>query len=88
MRVLLQQKDNGLYFQDPDLWTADALQAKDFITSTAAIDFCVAQRFKGVQMVFKFDQQHYDIVLPVITTRSAAGGHIPLDDLGSRQKRA
>jgi len=38
----------------------------DFISSSAAIDFCVANKLAGVHLVFKFEEQEYDIVLPVI----------------------
>jgi len=38
----------------------------DFVSSSAAIDFCVANKLAGVHLVFKFEEQEYDIVLPVI----------------------
>ena len=38
----------------------------DFVDSTAAIDFCVMNKLKEVQLVLKFDEQQYDIVLPVL----------------------
>ena len=37
----------------------------DFLSSTAAIDFCVANKISNVQLVLKFDEQRYDIVMPV-----------------------
>ena len=65
MRILLQQKETGLYFRDIDSWDSDPSEAMDFLSSTAAIDFCVANKVSGVQLVLKFDEQRYDIVLPV-----------------------
>ncbi len=38
----------------------------DFLSSTSAIDFCVANKINGVQLVLKFEEQRYDIVLPVL----------------------
>ena len=38
----------------------------DFVSSTAAIDFCVSNKLNGVQLVLKFDEQKYDIVMPVL----------------------
>jgi len=78
MRVLLQQKATGLYFQDIDGWTRKASEAMDFLSSTAAIDFCVLNKLIDVQIVLKFDHQNYDIVLPVSAPpqreeRSSAG---------------
>lgn len=69
MRILLQQKDTGLYFKDVGAWDADPGAAMDFLSSTAAIDFCVANKISGVQLVLKFEEQRYDIVLPVLPNR-------------------
>jgi hypothetical protein len=65
MRILLQQKNTGLYFKDIDGWTRNSPEAMDFVSSTAAIDFCVANRLDGLQIVLKFDEQQYEIVMPV-----------------------
>ena len=69
MRILLQQKQSGKYFRDIDAWDADPAEAMDFLSSTAAIDFCVANKISDVQLVLKFDEQRYDIVLPVLKGR-------------------
>lgn len=69
MRILLQQKENGLYFKDIGVWDPDPGQAMDFLSSTSAIDFCVANKISGVQLVLKFEEQRYDIVLPVLPNR-------------------
>ena len=67
MKILLQQKESGLYFRDIGSWDPDPAQAMDFLSSTSAIDFCVANKINGVQLVLKFEEQRYDIVLPVLT---------------------
>jgi hypothetical protein len=64
MRILLQQRDTGLYYKDTDSWTSDSSEAADFVNSTAALEFCAANKLVGVQMVLKFDGEKYDIVLP------------------------
>ena len=64
MRILLQQKETGLYFKDIDAWTRDGSEAMDFLSSAAAIEFCATNRLGGVQVVLKFDEQKCDIVLP------------------------
>lgn len=66
MRILLQQKDTGLYFKDIDSWDPDPAQAMDFVSSTALIDFCVANRISNAHIVLKFNEQRYDIVLPIV----------------------
>ena len=65
MRILLQQKETGLYFKDIDAWSRYSSEAMDFVSSTAAIDFCVMNKLNGVQLVLKFEEHRYDIVLPV-----------------------
>jgi hypothetical protein len=66
MKILLQQKESGLYFRDIGSWDPDPAQAMDFLSSTSAIDFCVANKINHVQIVLKFEEQRYDIVLPVL----------------------
>jgi hypothetical protein len=65
MRILLQQKETGLYFRDVGAWTPTSQEAMDFVSSTAAIDFCVQNKLSGLQLVLKFDEEKYDIVMPV-----------------------
>ncbi len=65
MRILLQQIESGLYFKDTDSWTRNSAEAKDFLSSSAAMDFCAANKIPGVHLVLKFDEQQYDIVMPM-----------------------
>jgi len=73
MRILLQQKESGLYLKDLESWSAKSAEAMEFVNSTAAIDFCVANRLKGVQLVLKFDEQRCDIVLPLVMAPDQTG---------------
>jgi hypothetical protein len=73
MRILIQKKDTGLYFQDVGAWTRNPSEAMDFLSSTSAIDFCVLNKISGVQLVLKFEEQQYDIVLPVLNPKSRRG---------------
>jgi hypothetical protein len=76
MRILLQQKESGLYFRDIDSWDPNPFEAMDFLSSTAAIDFCVANKINDIQLVLKFDEQRYDIVMPVqIHSHEQPGSH-------------
>lgn len=70
MRILIQQKNSGLYFQDIGAWTKNSAEAMDFLSSTSAIDFCVLNKISQVQLVLKFEEQQYDIVLPVLSRTS------------------
>jgi hypothetical protein len=65
MQILLQQKETGLYFKDIGAWARDSSAAMDFVSSSAAIDFCRINKLSGLQLVLKFQGQKFDIVLPV-----------------------
>jgi hypothetical protein len=66
MRIVVQQRETGLYFKDIGAWTRHSSDAMDFVSSTAAIDFCTTNKLSGVQVVLKFVEQEYEIVLPVL----------------------
>lgn len=66
MRILLQEKESDLYFKDVGAWVPQSSEAMDFVSSAAAIEFCVANKINGVQVVLKFDEHKCDIVLPVV----------------------
>ena len=76
MRILLQKKDSGEYFRDVGVWTREPAEAMDFLSSMKAIDFCITNKVSRVQIVLKFDEQHYDIVLPMITENRFSGGRL------------
>lgn len=69
MKVLLQQRETGLYFKEIGATTHDAGEAMEFLSSTQAIEFCSANKIAGMQIVLRFDEQHYDIVLPMLVER-------------------
>ncbi len=73
MRILIQKKDSGLYFKDIEDWTANSVHAMDFLSSTSAIEFCVLNKIKGVQLVLKFEEEHHEIVMPFINDKTRPG---------------
>jgi hypothetical protein len=77
MRILLQQSDSGLYFEAIGSWTADAAEAMDFVSSTAALDFCATNRLLGVQIVLKFEEEKHEIVLPAVPSPQALESQRP-----------
>lgn len=64
MRILLQRKDSGLYFKDVGSWTGDTAEAMDFVSSGKALEFCATNKLDMVQLVLKFEDEKYEIVLP------------------------
>ena len=74
MRILIQKKDSGLYFKDIETWTPNSAEAMDFLSSTAAIEFSRVNKIKGVHLVLKFEDEHHEIVMPVVKDRSHRTG--------------
>jgi hypothetical protein len=75
MRILLQQKETGLYLKDLESWSHNPAEATDFISSTKAMDFCAANKISGVQLVLKFEDQAYDIVMQMAADQRLHGEH-------------
>ena len=69
MKVLLQDKESGLYLKEAGVTTRDTLDAMDFLSSSRAIEFCAIRKMNGMQIVLRFDEQHFDIVLPMVMDR-------------------
>ncbi len=76
MRIVLQQKDTGLYFKDIGSWVQSSREAMDFVSSLKAIDFCVLNKLDGLQLVLKFEEEQHEIVMPV-QPAVAPGGELP-----------
>jgi hypothetical protein len=64
MRIILQQRNGSLYFKDIGSWTADPAEAMDFVSSADVLEFCMLNKIDGVQVVLKFEDEKYEIVLP------------------------
>ncbi len=69
MKVLLQHKESGLYLKDIGDTTHDTMDAMEFLSSTQAIEFCASHKIADMQIVLRFQEQHYDIVLPMLVDR-------------------
>ena len=71
MKVLLQHTESGDYLKEIGVKTHDAEDAMEFLSSTQAIEFCSSNKIVGMQIVLRFDEHHYDIVLPMVVSRHA-----------------
>jgi hypothetical protein len=76
MKVLLQHKESGLYLKELGLTTPNVAEAMDFLSSTQAIEFCATHKIGGMQIVLRFDEHHYDIVLPMLFDRRATQSRV------------
>jgi hypothetical protein len=54
MHILIQKISTGLFWQEGDMWTSDKNAARNFDTTSEAIQFCKERQLKGAQGVVKF----------------------------------
>lgn len=63
MKVLIQLIASKDFIQEAGQWTPDPDLALDFKNSTSAIKYLKQNDLKGIQVVLKFPESRYDIVL-------------------------
>jgi hypothetical protein len=64
MRIVLQHKVSLEYLKDDFSWINSFEEAKSFGTSLQAMDFSRSHKLTETQVVLKFEDPQYDIVLP------------------------
>jgi len=70
MRILVQDCDSSLFLSAQSLWTDDAAQAQEFISTAAALNACRQLRGdlrrENLQIVLKFQHSAHDVCLPLL----------------------
>lgn len=67
MKVVLQNKLSRFYLAEDGKWTADHLKVRDFGSSLRAMDFLQTNKVENAQVVLKFQDTKYDIVLQALS---------------------
>ncbi len=70
MRVVLRNMKTGLFFRNSADWSENAEEARDFMDATTALYFAKEQELLDVEILLKFQNPKYDIV---VLTNSHAG---------------
>jgi len=65
MRILLRDAASGLYFREPDDWTAETEQAQAFKHSAEAMDRARQHGLKQGEVVLSFDESRLTVALPL-----------------------
>ena len=65
MKVLLQNRTTRLFFQEPDVWVADASMACSYASSAAALRSALRDHLRDTQIVLKFPKESDDITMAV-----------------------
>lgn len=65
MRVLLRDRKTNLFWLGDGRWTANALAACDFGSSSNCIQYALRERLADTEVVLSFENPLYDIALPL-----------------------
>ena len=65
MRVLLRDAKTGLYFREPETWTAETTEAASFKHSADAMDRARAHQVVEAEVVLAFEETRHTVALPV-----------------------
>jgi len=65
MRILLRDLDTGLYFREPEQWTAETERAQTFRHSAEAMDLARAEKVQNAEVVLAFEEPRYSVALPL-----------------------
>ena len=69
MKVLLQDLETRLYFKGMGGWTNETSDALDFENTSRAIEFWRDNDLLNVQIILKYGEAKYDVVLDVLPAR-------------------
>jgi hypothetical protein len=65
MRVLLRDAKTGLYFQEPQGWTAETEKAQAFKHSAEAMDLAREHNVTDAEVILAFEESRYTVALPL-----------------------
>jgi hypothetical protein len=65
MRIIVQNPKTGCYLEDTGGWTRDVRLARDFLSSSDAINVRRQQQLPQASLVFRFEREGYSITVPL-----------------------
>ena len=65
MRTLLRKISTGLYFQGPDRWTSDPVEALNFRSIDRALNFVQTWSLNDIELAFAFNDRDHVTRLPL-----------------------
>ena len=65
MRVLLRDVRTGLYFREPQGWTAETEKAQSFKHSAEAMNLARKHRLEEAEVILSFEESSYAVSLPL-----------------------
>ena len=65
MRVLLRDIRTGLYFREPQDWTAETEKAQSFKHSAEAMNLARKHCVEEAEVILSFEESKYTVALPL-----------------------
>ena len=65
MKILLQDKASGLYYQNPEHWVSEPGEACHFTRTTQALRLLDQRKLTGVQLVLTFENDGAFVPIPL-----------------------
>jgi len=63
MRVLVRNRDTGLFLKGKALWTDEPLEARDFVSCLNAMEQLRGMRLTNAELILSFGDPRLDITL-------------------------
>jgi hypothetical protein len=70
LKVFIQRSSDGLFLKGLNAWVGLKEEARDFMNSTPAIDFCIEHELREVRLHLSFDDPQYDFKMDVFRTET------------------
>ena len=65
MRIFLRDANTGLYFREPQGWTAETEKAQTFKHSAEAMDLAREHGVSHAEVILAFEESRYTVALPL-----------------------
>jgi len=75
MRVILRDVKSGEYYKGGKRWTHDLGAAKDYRSTTRAIEAAVRVERGSLEIVLAFDDPYFNMSLPISRLTGESGRH-------------
>ena len=73
MRIVIQDRQSGLYLHDAGGWTKQIQEAQDFVCSADALKARQMHEVAEAALVFCFEREGYSIAVPLDPLPATAG---------------
>ena len=81
MKFLVQKKSTEMFLKENGTWTRDPNKGRDFASSIAAVNFCLAEKMQDVFIVLAFKEERLNLKLDPFAVVRAGNSQTPRPDV-------